>query len=102
LVYLFLADPMRLFSYTALGTFLSAGIFLVAAVHNLIVGTVAIFYAMLALFFLLFGFLFIGFAVVMTRLRDQSAELWARDYPAWPPMRARPKEVDVRRIDAGA
>jgi hypothetical protein len=71
------------------------------AVHNLIVGGVSIFYAIMSMFFLLFGFLFIGFAVVLTRLRDQSIEIWLRDYPTWPPMRSRPKEVYPRNAEAG-
>jgi glycosyltransferase involved in cell wall biosynthesis len=100
-VFLFLADPMRLFSGAAILTFLMTLIFLGLAFHNLIVGGVSIFYAMMSMFFLLFGFLFIGFAVVLTRIRDQSIEIWLRDYPTWPPMRSRPKEVYPCNAEAG-
>jgi hypothetical protein len=51
------------------------------------------------MFCLLFGFLFVGFAVVFTRLRDQATESWIRDYPAWPPMRTPPQELGVRTPD---
>jgi glycosyltransferase involved in cell wall biosynthesis len=100
-VFLFLADPMRLFSGVAILTFLITLIFLGLAVHNLIVGGVSIFYAIMSMFFLLFGFLFVGFAVVLTRIRDQSVEMWLRDYPTWPPMRSRPKEVYPPNAEAG-
>jgi glycosyltransferase involved in cell wall biosynthesis len=99
-VFLFLADPMRLFSGAAILTFLVSLIFLILATHNLIVGGVSVFYAMLSMFFLLFGFLFIGFAVVLTRMRDQSIEVWLRDYPTWPPMRSRPEEIYPRKAEA--
>lgn len=100
-LFLFLADPLRLFFNAAALTFLVSAIFFLMALYHLIVGTVAIYYAMLSMFFLLFGFLFVGFGVVLTRLRDQSVELWVRDYPAWPPMSSDPQEVTLHRVRPG-
>lgn len=100
-VFLFLADPMRLFSSAAVFAFVVSAIFLGLAVHNLLVGEVAVFYAIMSMFFLLFGFLFIGFAVVLTRLRDQSVELWAREYPAGRVVRPPPQEVRACGPEAG-
>jgi glycosyltransferase involved in cell wall biosynthesis len=92
-VFLFLADPMKLFFFAAVSVFAAALLFIGLAVYNLLTGGVAIFFAMMGMFFLLFGFLFVGFSVLFTRLRDQAIEVWARDYPAWPPMRSPPREV---------
>ena len=95
LLFLFLADPLRLFFNAAVLTLLISAAFLFMAVHNLIVGSVAVFYALISILLLLFAFLFAGFAIVLTRLRDQSVESWVRDYPTWPPMRSRPREVMI-------
>ena len=88
-----MADPLRLFFNAMLAAFAVSLGFLSLATYNLIVGRVSIFLALISLFFFLFGFLFIGFAVVLTRLRDQAVETWARDYPEWPPMRSMPAEI---------
>ena len=100
-LFLFLADPLRLFSNAVALTTLTAAVFFFLAVHSLIVGTTAIFYAMISILLLLFSFLFVGFAVVLSRLRDQSVESWMREYPVWPPMRSRPDEVILQRVRQG-
>ena len=79
-LFLFLADPLRLFSNAGGFILIISAVFFFLAVHNLIVGGVAAFYAMIAMLLLLFAFLFVGFAVVLTRLRDQSVEAWMRDF----------------------
>ena len=100
-LFLFLADPLRLFfNAAAIILLISAGFFFMALYH-LLVGAVAVFYAMISMLFLLFGFLFVGFAVVLTRLRDQSVELWVRDYPTWPPMRSKPREIKTHPVRPG-
>jgi uncharacterized membrane protein YhaH (DUF805 family) len=98
-LFLFLADPLRLFFNTSVLTLLTAVGFFLAAVYNLSVGGVAVFFLMISLLLLLFAVIFAGFAIVLTRLRDQSVEGWVRDYPAWPPMRSRPREIKVLRAD---
>lgn len=95
-VFLFLADPMRLFFNAAVLTFLVSLLFFALAAYHFIIAAVAVYFAMMAMFFLLFGFMFIGLAVVLSRLRDQSVEIWIRDYPIWPPMRSRPQEVVIQ------
>lgn len=95
-LFLFMADPLRLFFNAAVLTFVIAMIFLALALFHLLVGAVAVYYALMAMLFILVGLLFVGFAVVLTRLRDQSVELWIRDYPIWPPMVAGPDEVDPK------
>jgi glycosyltransferase involved in cell wall biosynthesis len=94
-LFLFLADPLRLFFQAAAATFIIAVVFFALAVHNLLLGDVSIFYALMSILSFICGFLFIGFAVVLTRIRDQSVEVWTRDYPTWPPMRQLPCEVDT-------
>jgi glycosyltransferase involved in cell wall biosynthesis len=93
LVLLLMADPLRLFFNAMLGAFGVSTLFFAAAVRNLVTGRVSIFLALLSLFFFLFGLLFIGFAIVLSRLRDHAVENWSRDYPEWPPMRSGPTEI---------
>ena len=81
LTFVAIVQPMRYFGLLSGLTALAAVVFLGLAIRNVILGDVAIFYALTGLFMAMFSLLFIGFSVVFTQLRDISRESWIRHFP---------------------
>tara|TARA_R110002110_G_scaffold376568_2_gene586619 strand:+ start:129458 stop:130525 length:1068 start_codon:yes stop_codon:yes gene_type:complete len=80
LLFIALARPMAYFGVVAAIAVIAGSVFSLAAIWSLLTGGVAAFFAVIAMLLFLFGFLFMGFAVVFTQLRDLSKSNWQRSY----------------------
>ena len=80
LLFIALARPMAYFGVFAAIAISVGTIFSVAAVWNLLTGGVSAFFVLVGMLLFLFGFLFMGFAVVFNQLREISKGNWLQQY----------------------
>ncbi|MBI3506684.1 MAG: glycosyltransferase [Proteobacteria bacterium] len=97
MTFIAIAQPMRYFGFLSAVALAVASVMFGIGLVNFLSGRIAIFYILTAMFVALFGFLFFGFSIMFTHVREMAVHQWVRSYgtgllpaaplpvQAWPP-----------------